>query len=94
MRDRLSSGKWAFCGAPEGGKAIAVLLAMFFKARYIFPEKKAVKVAGEGSREVTKLVWGRHRPRSLDNVVIVEDLLNNFSTTEEIKKITKEYQTN
>ncbi|MDD5731838.1 MAG: hypothetical protein PHU42_03025 [Patescibacteria group bacterium] len=90
FRKPLGLGKWAFCGAPEGGKSIASLLAMFFPGtRYIYPEKKVVKVADDTSREVTKLVWGRHQVRSCEDVVIVEDLLNNFSTTEEIKEITR-----
>jgi len=62
-----------FCGAPEGGKSLADKLALLGKRRYVYPEKKG----GE-------LVWGRHQVERGEKVVIVEDVANNFSTTEKL----------
>jgi orotate phosphoribosyltransferase len=73
-----------FCGAPMGGLALAMQLAEIFGARYCFPEKEVVKSASSVGREYTRLIWGRHQPQAGDRVAIVEDLLNNFSTTEEM----------
>lgn len=65
-----------FCGAPEGGKCLADKLAMFAQRRYAYPEKK------DGT-----LQWGRHDIYSGDRVAIVEDVCNNFSTTEKLVKL-------
>jgi adenine/guanine phosphoribosyltransferase-like PRPP-binding protein len=71
-----------FCGAPEGGKALAVMLANYFGNQYIFPEKKVVTAATPNSREISKLVFDRHEPDEGDLWWITEDVCNNFSTTE------------
>lgn len=79
-----------FSGAPEGGKALALLLALKTGCRYVAPEKKIVELATPSSREKTNFVFGRH---SLDpsgrpeRVVLVEDVLNNFSSTEKLIKL-------
>jgi adenine/guanine phosphoribosyltransferase-like PRPP-binding protein len=70
-----------FCGAPEGGKALAVTLANIFDKQYIFPEKKITAVATTTSREVSNLAFDRHEPDGGDKWWIVEDVCNNFSTT-------------
>lgn len=70
-----------FCGAPEGGKALAVRLAAETGTQYIFPEKKIVALKTETSREKSELVFDRHVPDSGDIWWIVEDVCNNFSTT-------------
>ena len=70
-----------FCGAPEGGKALAVMLANYSGMQYIFPEKKVITVATPNSREVSKLVFDRHEPDKGDLWWITEDVCNNFSTT-------------
>lgn len=70
-----------FCGAPEGGKALAVTLAIVLELQYIFPEKKVTAVGTDTSREVSELRWGRHQPEKGERWLIVEDVCNNFSTT-------------
>lgn len=73
-----------FCGAPEGGKTLAFCLASFCMRRYVYPEKKVLALATKDSREKSQLVFSRHSISAEDGVVIVEDVLNNFSTTEEL----------
>lgn len=66
-----------FCGAPEGGKTLAVLLARERNRRYVYPEYTADKDARSKSfamRRHDGAVRGKR-------VVIVEDVMNNFSTT-------------
>lgn len=80
-----------FCGAPEGGKALAVELARMFGAQYIFPEKKITALKTATSREVSELVFDRHVPEKGDAWWIVEDVCNNFSTTEKLIKLIEQY---
>jgi orotate phosphoribosyltransferase len=84
-------GAPVFCGAPLGGLSLALLMAHISGCRYIFAEKKVTAVASETSREKSKLVFGRHEPNSGDKVVLVEDLLNNFSTTAELIDLVSKY---
>jgi orotate phosphoribosyltransferase len=70
-----------FCGAPEGGKALATALSLTTEKQYIFPEKKVTALATAGSREESELVFSRHEPIKDERWVIVEDVCNNFSTT-------------
>lgn len=70
-----------FCGAPEGGKALAVMLANYSGMQYIFPEKKVTVAATPDSREISKLIFDRHEPDEGDLWWITEDVCNNFSTT-------------
>ncbi len=79
-----------FLGAPEGGKALAFMLAYLSGCRYIFPEKKTIQLADKNSREKSEFVFGRHSLSPCDRperVIIVEDVLNNFSTTEELVEL-------
>ena len=78
-----------FCGAPLGGMATAYQLALLFDCQYGFAEKKVLKAAADGQREESKLVFGRHEVDAGDNVIIVEDVCNNFSTTEELLRLIK-----
>lgn len=80
----------AFCGAPEGGKAIALFLAEDMRKRYVFPEKEVTAMKTDSSREESRMIWGRHRVRSGDRVVIVEDVMNNFSTTDKLIRLIEE----
>jgi adenine/guanine phosphoribosyltransferase-like PRPP-binding protein len=73
-----------FCGAPEGGKALANALAIAFGKQYIFPEKEVTAVKTDSSREVSRLVFDRHEPHEGECWWIMEDVCNNFSTTEAI----------
>ena len=76
-----------FCGAPEGGKALAAVLAASLGKGYIFPEKQVTVLKTDSSREKSVLVWGRHEPEPGENWWIVEDVCNNFSTTAELIKL-------
>ena len=73
-----------FCGAPEGGKALACALSRSAFGEYIYPEKKVIAPATRDSREITSLDFGRHEPEPGSCVWIVEDVCNNFSTTKEM----------
>lgn len=82
--------KRVFCGAPEGGKALALFLAFHWcGGRYVFPEKKIVSLATPHSREVTEFEFSRHEITPGDRVILVEDVLNNFSTTDKLIKLVK-----
>ncbi len=70
-----------YCGAPMGGIALAQLLALKDKRRFLYPEKKITVAATATSREQSQVVFSRHEIEPGDRVVIVEDVLNNFSTT-------------
>lgn len=74
-----------FCGMPMGGIKLAEWLGYCYclGCRSIYPDKKVLEIATALSREKTKLVFGRHNPEPGDNVAIVEDVANNFSTTQE-----------
>jgi len=73
----------AVCGLPEGGKALAVLLADFLECRYIFPDKKVKVVATAASREVSELSFGRHEVGPGEKILLVEDVINNVSSVEQ-----------
>ncbi len=73
-----------FVGPQMGGISIAQFLAYNgreFDARYACAEKKITQVASSTGREVSELQFGRHTIGEGDKVIIVEDVLNNFSTT-------------
>jgi orotate phosphoribosyltransferase len=70
-----------FCGMPMGGVALAVVMATMSMKKFAHPEKKITTLATASSREKSELVWGRHTITAGDNVVLVEDVANNFSTT-------------
>ncbi len=87
-----------FCGAPEGGKALACQLAQAagtlaeeHLSQYIFPEKKIIALATPTSREVSELVFDRHEPEAGESWWIVEDVCNNFSTTAKLVALIESY---
>ena len=78
-----------FDGSPMGGIFLTGALGRATGIRTIFAEKKVTAVATEGKREESRLVIERHEIWPNDRVAIVEDVCNNFSTTnEQIKLIT------
>jgi len=79
-----------FCGAPEGGKALAVALATRLGKDYIFPEKQITELKTATSREKSTFVWSRHEPEPGESWWIVEDVCNNFSTTADLVKLIEE----
>ncbi|MFA6184846.1 MAG: hypothetical protein WCT51_03055 [Candidatus Shapirobacteria bacterium] len=63
-------------GAPMGGIIFTVTIADILKSRATFFEKKE-----------SELVFNRHTLKKGDKVILVEDLVNNFSTTNKMIKI-------
>jgi adenine/guanine phosphoribosyltransferase-like PRPP-binding protein len=84
VRDRI-----VYCGAPLGGMTLALVMALNHCGRYVFAEKKVTSVAAADSREQSILIFGRHEIHPGDNVVLVEDVLNNFSTTAAIADLVR-----
>ena len=78
----LDDGKdVTFCGMPEGGKWVALELASWTNGSYIYPEKKVLELATATSKERAELIFARHQVIPGGKVFIVEDVMNNFSTT-------------
>ena len=73
-----------FCGTPYGGLAFAQALALRNNSRYIYMEKKVTKLATETAREESCLIFNRHQVGPGDQVILVEDVVNNFSTTDQM----------
>ena len=79
-----------FCGAPIGGYSFSDVLARVCDRKVVKAEKKVVALATGTSRERADLVFGRHRVDPGEGVVIVEDVCNNFSTTEKLIRLIQE----
>ena len=45
-----------FCGAPEGSKALAAMLAFIMDRRYVYPEKETISLKTSTSRERSRFV--------------------------------------
>jgi orotate phosphoribosyltransferase len=84
-------GVCGFCGAPEGGKALAVMLGHHSGLEYIFPEEKVTQVATATSRKISEFFFGRHQPKEGEVWWIVEDVCNNFSTTAKLIALIESY---
>lgn len=71
-------------GMPLGGLALAEVTAGFLGCRYAFAEKKVTALANpkRGKKEESTLVITRHDLRPGDIAVPIEDVFNNFSTTD------------
>jgi len=86
MKDNLDFVPTLVIGAPMGGILLANALARRLGCRGIFAEKKIIAPADpkSGSKEKSELIIDRHEIRSDDKVIIVEDVCNNFSTTDKL----------
>jgi len=73
-----------FCGAPLGGYAFAQMLGLVCDRRVIYAEKKVTALATAHEREKSDVIFSRHAPEQRDRVAIVEDVCNNFSTTQKL----------
>jgi len=74
-------------GAPIGGYSLADAISLAqpdLDIDMVKAEKKVTALATEELREQSRLVFGRHDIEKGLNYVIVEDVCNNFSTTEEL----------
>lgn len=78
-------------GAPMGGIVLATHLSNWLEVRIAFAEKKVMAVAAGADREKSKLVIARHDVWPSDNVIIVEDVCNNFSTTDEMIELVHDH---
>src|SRR3989344_3217960 len=73
-----------FCGAPIGGYAFSLMLGLACDRRVIKAEKRVITPATVHEREKTNLVFGRHEVKKDEKVAIVEDVCNNFATTDQL----------
>lgn len=74
----------ALIAAPMGGILLAGASARIVGCRVKFAEKKVVALATKSQREKTILTLERHQIETGDEVIIIEDVCNNFSTTAEM----------
>ncbi len=74
-------------GAPMGGILLAGALGRKLGIRTIFAEKKVTVAATPKGREESTLVVKRHEIRPRDLILVVEDVCHNFSTTDELVKL-------
>lgn len=87
MQHKLSpilNGIDVFCGAPIGGYAFSLMLGLTYDRRVIKAEKKVIAPATDKEREKSILVFGRHEVKKGERVAIVEDVCNNFDTTDQL----------
>lgn len=70
--------------APMGGISYMSVLKQHLGCRGVFAEKKVTRAAEVGRREESKLVFGRYDVCSGDRVILIEDIVNNFSTTKQM----------
>lgn len=89
LADRILPKPDAVLGAPMGGIVLSVEIGNYFNCRTIFAEKKVIEPAdnAKGLKERSRLIVDRHEIYKGDNVALVEDVCNNFSTTEELLKL-------
>jgi len=76
-------------GAPMGGILLAEAIGVRLPCRISFAEKKVTRLAvpEDGLKEESMLIIKRHEIKSGDKVVVIEDLCNNFSTTDKLKAL-------
>ncbi len=73
-----------FCGAPIGGYSFADMLGLVHNRRVIKAEKKITALATTTTREQSELAFVRHEIQVGEQVAIVEDVCNNFTTTQKL----------
>jgi orotate phosphoribosyltransferase len=76
-------------GAPMGGILLASTLGEELGVSTIFAEKKVTALAdpANGKKEQSVPIIERHSLKAGDRVIIVEDVVNNFSTTQKLHDI-------
>lgn len=90
LDERGIEGVNVICGAFMGGIAVATCLAYEWDYACIYPEKKVIALATAGGREQSEMVFGRHEVEAGERVLIVDDVLNNFSTTAQLVSLIRE----
>jgi adenine/guanine phosphoribosyltransferase-like PRPP-binding protein len=79
--------RYVFVGPQMGGVSIAQFVAYNgreVEARYACAEKKITQLKSATMREQSEIVFARHSIKKGDKVFIVEDVMNNFSTTKKV----------
>lgn len=78
-----------FLGAPMGGIMLASELGRQTGKRSIFAEKEVLAMAdtATGKKESSQQIIKRHDIKDGDNIIIVEDVCNNFSTTAKLQQL-------
>ncbi|HOX30228.1 MAG TPA: hypothetical protein P5080_03690 [Candidatus Paceibacterota bacterium] len=79
------------CGAPVGGFCLSTMLGQKLGCRTIKAEKKVLAVGTKGGRDETQLILDRHEVHQGDLVIIIEDVCNNFSTTQQLIELIESY---
>jgi len=69
-------------GVPDGGLIVGQNTALVLEKHYAGLQKKVVEVGTPTTKEKTELVFARHGIDAGMRVVLCEDLINNFSTTD------------
>jgi len=85
-----NSNRILWLGAPMGGIVTSVLLSLTIfpdLSQCGFLEKKVIELATQDARERTDLIMGRHDINNGDTIIPVEDVCNNFSTTDRMLQI-------
>lgn len=73
-------------GAPMGGIIFATTIADMLSCSIAFFEKKITELGDstKGTKEKSELIFNRHCLNKGDKVILLEDLCNNFSTTDKM----------
>jgi orotate phosphoribosyltransferase len=91
VKSTLADSPTLLLGMPMGGIVFTAALSTELNLRLGFAEKKVKKLAdpAAGIKEDSSLTADRHDIRPGDKVIIVEDVCNNFSTTEKAREMIK-----
>lgn len=73
--------KLVLCAAPLGGYKITDAISAMHGIDAIMAEKRVTRAATSSSKEESDIVFSRHQPEEGDEVVLTEDVTNNFKTT-------------
>lgn len=76
------------CAVPEGGKTLATMFAsLYLGKKYIYPDKEVRPSEKQGERETPVFTFRRHRINPGDQVILVEDVVNNFTSVAKLCKL-------
>lgn len=78
-------------GLPQGGLIPAFEIARLYGCNYSCADKEVLELKTATSREKSRLTLGRHTVEKGWRIGLVEDLGNNFSTTDKAIRLVKEY---
>lgn len=88
--DFFQNNQVVMIGPQMGGVSIAQMVAYHGNnhgVRYACAEKMVTQVATEKLREQADIDFNRHDINEGDHLIIVEDVMNNFSTTDDIMEL-------